>query len=58
MAIRINRESGVIEEDRGLLWESWQPVENENGNEERLNPETGVLEENRGLLWDSWVPKE
>ena len=59
---RINPETGVIEEQDGLLGnflEMWSPVIGDNGEIMRVNPDTGVLEESDRLdqVLGIWAPK-
>jgi hypothetical protein len=55
---RINPETGVIEEKTGIVYPTWDPKKNENGNPERVNPETGVIEEETGIVYPTWDPKK
>jgi hypothetical protein len=55
---RVNPNTGVVEENQGLIFDNWQPSKNSAGHQERVNPTTGLSEENRGLVFDDWQPSK
>lgn len=63
MAIRINPDTGIVEEQDGFineLFDLWGPVVGDDGEITRVNPETGELEEQSGFLaelFGLWSPK-
>jgi len=65
-AHRINPEDGVFEEDRsvfgGAFGHDWQPMKNDDGNQERISPDDGIHEEDRsifgGIFGHDWQPKK
>lgn len=61
--IRINPDTGVIEEQNGFLDDvtnTWWPKKDDDGNVNRVNKKTGELEKIDGFINDAlgiWTPK-